>query len=66
MKILKTVRRHSVYVVFWTKEKSGGTRVFDFRNEMDNLQVVEEEWKTHGREILARQRRNNGTQGLSS
>lgn len=55
----------AILVIFDTLDKkekgSQGYQVPEVR--MSNLHAVEEECNTHGREILARQLENNGTQG---
>lgn len=59
-KILK--RPHWVYVAFWTKEERGrgsGSQISEGR--LSDLQEVEEEWNTLGRQTLATGLRNNET-----
>ena len=54
MKIPKMVRQRWVKKTLWTEEKREGRAFSISEARMDNLLVVEEERKTHGRGILAR------------
>lgn len=47
---------------FWTKEKREVKDV-RFQVTVDNLQVIVEEWNTHGRYIFAGQLRKQRTSG---